>query len=300
MKKSIIYLILFFISFHALAQELNCDVKIIPPRIMISGPEVFQTMERAIEEFLNGRKWSKDQWQQDERIPCTIQITIEKQNSQRDFEGTIQIGSSRPVYNTDYKTPLVSINDRNLTFQFQENTQLQWSPDQHRDNLSSVLAFYALYIIASDYDSFSLEGGTDNFLICQTIVTNAQNAPESGWRASGEKGQQNRYWLIENILTETFSPLREANYNYHRQGLDKMYTERVTATNNIIDALNGLNNIHKIKPSSYNMQVFYYAKADEIVNIFKPLPDEQKAPIAELCKRLDPGNIAKYDRILQK
>jgi hypothetical protein len=267
---------------------------------MISGPEVFQTMERAMEEFLNGRKWSKDQWQQEERIPCTIQITIEKQNSQRDFEGTIQIGSSRPVYNTDYKTPLVSVNDRSLTFQFQENTQLQWSPDQHRDNLSSILAFYALYIIASDYDSFSLEGGTDYFLICQTIVTNAQNAPEPGWRSSGEKGQQNRYWLIENILTETFSPLREANYNYHRQGLDKMYTERATATKNIIDAMNGLNSIHKIKPSSYNLQVFFYAKGDEIVNIFKPLPDEQKTPIAELCKRLDPGNIAKYDRIIQK
>jgi hypothetical protein len=195
---------------------------------------------------------------------------------------------------------LVSINDRNLSFQFQENTQLQWSPDQHRDNLSSVLAFYALYVIGSDYDSFALEGGTDYFLICQTIVTNAQNAPEPGWRASGEKGQQNRYWLIENILTETFSPLREANYKYHRQGLDKMYTERATATQNIEDALNGLNDIHKIKPSSYNMQVFYYAKSDEIVNIFKPLPEERKTPIAELCKRLDPGNIAKYDRILQK
>ncbi|MFM7770860.1 MAG: DUF4835 family protein [Bacteroidota bacterium] len=279
------------------AQELNCNVTVIKPQVMISGPEVFQTMERTIEEFVNGRKWSKDSWNQEERIPCTIQITIEQQVNQRQFKGTIQVGSSRPVYNSDYKTPLVSVNDRDFEFTFQENSQIQWSNDQHRDNLSSVLAFYANYILAMDYDSFALEGGTDYFLLCQTIISNAQNAPESGWR-SNEKGQQNRYWLIENILTQQFSPMREANYLYHRQGLDKMYTERATGLKNVSDALLLLNNVHKVKPSSYNMQVLFYAKADEVVSIFKPLKSEQKNPIADLCKRIDPGNISKYEKIL--
>jgi len=298
MRKIIGFVVLALMSTFSWAQELNCDVKIIPPRVMISGPEVFQTMERTLEEFINGRKWSKDNWQTNERIPCTIQINIESQETARDFRATIQVGASRPVYNSDYKTPIVSVNDRDFTFSFQENTQIQWSQDQHRDNLSSVIAYYALFILGNYYDSFAMEGGTDYFLLCQTIVTNAQSAPEPGWRSS-DKGQQNRYWLVENIITQTFRPLRQAMYDYHRNGLDKMYTERATATANISNALTGLNEIHKIKPSSYNMQIWFYAKADEVVNIYKPLPLEQKQSVVELCKRVDPGNIAKYDKILQ-
>jgi len=297
MKFRLLFLFTCFQSF-VFAQELNCNVTVIKPQVMVSGPEVFQAMERTIEEFINGRKWSKDTWTQDERIPCTMQITIEQQVNQRQFKGSIQVGSSRPVYNSDYKTPLVSVNDRDFEFTFQENSQIQWSNDQHRDNLSSVLAFYAYYLLGMDYDSFSKEGGTDYFLTCQTIISNAQNAPESGWR-SNEKGQQNRYWLIENILTQQFSPMREANYMYHRQGLDKMYTERATGLKNVADALMLLNNVHKVKPSSYNMQVFFYAKADEVVSIFKPLKPDQKNAVVDLCKRIDPGNIAKYEKIIQ-
>jgi hypothetical protein len=117
---------------------------------------------------------------------------------------------------------MLSINDKNFEFSYQDNSTLQWSQDQHRDNLTSVLAYYANLILAMDYDSFSLEGGTDYYLMCQTIVNNAQNAPEEGWKAS-QKGQQNRYWIIENILSQSFKPLREALYNYHRQGLDVLY-----------------------------------------------------------------------------
>lgn len=279
------------------AQELNCNVTIIQPQVILADPQIFQTMEIAIEEFLNNRRWSKDDWAQSERIDCNMQITVESQPSQRQFKGSIQIGSSRPVYNSDYKTPVININDRDLEFSFNENTQIVWSVDQHRDNLSSILAFYANLILAADYDSFSPEGGTDHYLICQTIVSNAQNAAEPGWKAN-ERGQQNRYWLIENIVTQTFKPLRDCLYKYHRQGMDKMFTEPLVARKNMSDALLDLNNIHKIKPSSYNMQVFFYAKSDEIIHIFKPLPVPEKQPVYEIIKKLDPGNIVKYDKMM--
>lgn len=266
---------------------------------MISGPEIFKTMETTIEEFINNRKWTKDTWGNEERIQCTMQITIENQKNQREFEANIQVGSSRPVYNSDYKTPVLSINDRDFDFTFQENTQIQWSNDQHRDNLSSIIAFYANLILAMDYDTFSMEGGTEFYSTCQTIISNAQTAPESGWRANDKGQPQNRFWIIENILTQTFKPMRECLYNYHRNGMDKLYTEMTTARTNMADALQGLRNIHKIKPSSYNMQIFFYAKADEISNIFKPTEVAEKQPIVDLCKLIDPGNITKYDKIMQ-
>lgn len=287
---------LFFVS-QSYGQELNCNVTIIQPQVILADPQIFQTMEVAIEEFINNRKWSKDDWAQNERIDCNMQITVESQPSQRQFKGSIQIGSSRPVYNSDYKTPLVNINDRDFEFSFNENTQIVWSIDQHRDNLSSVLAFYANWIIANDYDSFSLEGGTEHFLICQTIVSNAQNAAEPGWKAN-ERGQQNRYWLVENIVTQTFKPLRDCMYYYHRQGMDKMFTEPLKARKAMSDAVVSLESIHRIKPSSYNMQVYFYAKSDEIISIYKPLQVPEKQPVYEVIKRLDPGNIVKYDKMM--
>ncbi|MFN8864826.1 MAG: DUF4835 family protein, partial [Flavobacteriales bacterium] len=227
-----------------------------------------------------------------------MQITIEQQINQRQFKGSLQVGSSRPVYNSNYKTPVVSLNDRDFEFTFQENTLIQWSVDQHRDNLSSVLAYYANLILAMDYDTFALEGGTDHYVICQTIVSNAQNAAEPGWR-SNERGQQNRYWLIENIVTQTFKPVRDCLYYYHRQGMDKLYTELPIARQQMADALKLLESVHRIKPSSYNMQVFFYAKGDEIVNLYTPLKKEDKQMVYDLCKLLDPGNIQRYEKIMQ-
>jgi hypothetical protein len=280
------------------AQELNATVNVLIPQQVISPPEFFNSMKSTITEFLNGRKWSKDTWQNNERIQCTFQITIEQQVDNRSFKGSLQVTSSRPVYNSDYKTSLLNINDRDFEFVFQENTMIQWSNDQHRDNLSSVLAFYANLILAMDYDSFAMEGGTDHYLTCQAIINNAQNAAEPGWR-SNEKGRQNRFWFIENILSQSFKPIREFLYNYHRKGLDKLYLDQAAAIASMSAALDGLNDVHRIKPSSYNMQVLFYAKSDEIVNIYKPRSIDDKKQVVENCKLLDPGNISKYERILQ-
>jgi hypothetical protein len=298
MKRIFALLIGMYAVVAANAQELNATVNVLIPQQVISPPEFFNSMKSTITEFLNGRKWSKDTWQNSERIQCTFQITIEQQVDNRSFKGSLQVTSSRPVYNSDYKTSLLNINDRDFEFVFQENTMIQWSNDQHRDNLSSVLAFYANLILAMDYDSFAMEGGTDHYLTCQAIINNAQNAAEPGWR-SNEKGRQNRFWFIENILSQSFRPIREFLYNYHRKGLDKLYLDQAAAIASMSAALDGLNDVHRIKPSSYNMQVLFYAKSDEIVNIYKPRSIDDKKQVVENCKLLDPGNISKYERILQ-
>jgi len=298
MKRIFALLIGMYAVVAANAQELNATVNVLIPQQVISPPEFFNSMKSTITEFLNGRKWSKDTWQNSERIQCTFQITIEQQVDNRSFKGSLQVTSSRPVYNSDYKTSLLNINDRDFEFVFQENTMIQWSNDQHRDNLSSVLAFYANLILAMDYDSFAMEGGTDHYLTCQAIINNAQNAAEPGWR-SNEKGRQNRFWFIENILSQSFKPIREFLYNYHRKGLDKLYLDQAAAIAAMSAAIDGLNDVHRIKPSSYNMQVLFYAKSDEIVNIYKPRTIDDKKQVVENCKLLDPGNISKYERILQ-
>jgi hypothetical protein len=280
------------------AQELNCSVNVLLPQQVTSPPSLFETMEKTIADFMNSRKWTKDTYANEERIDCSLQITIEQQMDARTFKTSLQVSSSRPVYNSNYKTPILNLNDRDFQFSFQENTLIQWGADQHRDNLSSTLAYYAHLIIGLDNDSFSMEGGTEQLLVCQTIVTNAQTAPEAGW-SSSIQNKQNRYHLIENLLTQTFKPIRECLYRYHRHGMDKMYMDAAAARATMTEALLNLKNVHKIKPSSYNMQIFFYAKSDEIVNIYKPTKADERQIVIDLCKLIDPGNITKYDKMAQ-
>jgi len=257
-NRIILTFLITFSSFQLFSQELNCEVNIIAPQIANVELSRLENIESAIQEFMNGRRWTNDNFNIEERIECSFQLTISEAPTQTSFRGTLQIQSSRPVYNADYKTPIFAVNDNDISFSFADNQLLQWSIDQHRDNISSLLAFYAYMIIGMDYDTFSPKGGTDYFLKAQTIVANAQNSGESGWKAS--EGQRNRFWLTENILSQTFEPLRNCLYTYHRQGVDKLYSDPESARGVMGEALMQLRDVHKVRPSSYNIQLFFCCK----------------------------------------
>ncbi|MCH2198674.1 MAG: DUF4835 family protein [Flavobacteriales bacterium] len=278
------------------AQELNCQVQVQAPQVNNVDPSRFQTLEESVRDFMNSRKWTNDYFELEERIECNILITINSAANQNSFSGSIQIQSSRPVYNSDYKAPVFTVNDGDFAFTFLDNALIQFSIDQHRDNLSSTLAYYAYMIIGMDYDTFSPEGGTEHFLKAQTIVANAQNAGDAGWKAS--EGQRNRYWLVENILSQTFRPLRACLYKYHRDGFDKLYSDPDGGRKAISDAIIDMRNIHRIKPSSYNVQLFFAAKNVELVKLFEIAPDPEIQRILPVLKELDPGNISRYEQAL--
>jgi hypothetical protein len=278
------------------AQELNCTVNVIAPQISNLEATVIESLESSIREFINGRRWTSDDFRMEERIECTMQLTITEAVNPTNFKGNLQIQSSRPVYNSDYKTSMFFVNDGDFEFVWDGSSVIQFMPDQFRDNLSSVLAFYAYMILGMDYDSMGLEGGTDQFLKAQTIVANAQNAPQAGWKAS--QSQQNRYWLVENMLSQTFRPVRSCIYHYHRLGMDRLYDDVDKARMTIADALIEMRQTHRIRPSSYNLQLFFLAKSDEILKVFGPAPEPEKTRLLPVLKQMDPGNISKYDSIL--
>ena len=208
----------------------------------------------------------------------------------------MQVQSSRPVFNSDYNTPVLLVNDGDIQFEWLDNSTILFNPGQHRDNLSSLLAYYAYIILGMDYDTFSLEGGTPHFLQAQAIVANAQNAGERGWKAS--QGKQNRYWLVENHLSQTFRPVRICLYNYHRKGLDVLFQDVEGGRLTIAESLIDMRSTNRIRPGSYNIQVFFLSKSDEIINIFSPAPDAERGRLLPILKQLDPGNIQSYDQNL--
>lgn len=294
MKSFLISFFTFLLFLSGNSQELNCNVQVLTPQIQ-GDKKIYETLQNGIFEFMNNTKWTKDNFQNDERIPLTLIITINERVSD-EFKATMQVQSSRTAYRSSYNSVLFNHNETDFTFRYLEFQPLEFSENTNMSNLTSVLAFYAYMAIGIDYDSFSPEGGTQYFRRAQTIVANAQNAPEKGWKAF--EGSKNRYWLVENATNETFAPLRECFYRYHRFGLDIMHQDVVEGRKAILDAIELLRKVHKDKPGSFNLQIFFNAKSDEIVNIFsKAFPDE-KSKVVNILNEIDPANSIKYAKIL--
>lgn len=301
MHKLLTILILSVLTFHSIAQELNCQVSVInSPQLQVSATdiEVLKDLESNIYEFINTTRWTKDNYEIEERINCNILITITDKSGNDGFSGKIQIQSSRPVFNSSYNTTLFNFVDSDFTIVYLRNTSLIFSLEQYRNNLTSILAFYAYMILAHDYDSFSLEGGTDYFVKAQSIANLAKNSGDLGWKPS-VGNRKNRYWLVENALQAMFKPLRQAMYKYHRQGLDIMYSDINNGRKEVLASLKLLDKVQRARPGSINLQIFLSSKTDELVSLFSQAEMSEKNTAVNLLKRLDPASSSKYQEILK-
>ena len=300
MKKSLFLLFISFLSFSFFGQELNCKVDVMSDaKVVLSSTdkEIIEQMKQAMNDFMNNTKWTKDKFTTEERINCVLQFQITGIPSPGVFIGTIQVQCSRPIFNSSYNTTLLNIADQDVTIPFERNTVLLYTPNQFRDNLTSVLAYYAYLVLGMDYDSFSLKGGSSYFVEAQQIVTNAQSSGFPGWM-SNETSKKNRYWIIDNVQQQLFEPLRECNYEYHRKGLDKLYENKDEAKKAMFVALDKLSKISSSRPSSINVTNFVQSKSLEIKNLYFDAPQQEKTDMVNLLKKLDPVNASKYQEIL--
>lgn len=289
-------LFLFLLSKISFSQELNCKVQVLSQQIVGTDKRVFETLQSAIFEFMNNKKWTTDAFKNIERIDCSILINITERPAIDQFKGTFQIQARRPVFKSSYNSVLLNNNDNDFSFSYLENQPLEFTENSHLSNLTSVLAFYAYFIIGLDYDSFALNGGTPYLQKALNIVNTAQSSSDVGWKAFD--GNKNRYWLINNMLDASFVPLRECTYKYHRLGLDVMTDNQEVGRDAISESLEGLKKVHEIKPLSFSVQVFFNAKADEIVNIYSNASNAEKGKLITLLNEIDPTNSNKYQKII--
>ncbi len=293
-----IHLVIFIILFSTIAktQELNCRVQVVSQSIQGTNKRVFDALQLAIFEFVNNTKWTGHVYRNEERIECNILINLTKRISNDEFSGTMQIQSSRPVFDASYKTPLLNYKDNDLKIAFSEQDIIEFSENSFTSNLASILAYYTYIIIGLDYDTFSLEGGTKFFQKAEAIVNNAQNANESGWKAF--ESTKNRYWLVQALLDNTYLPLRHCMYEYHRLGLDKMSNKVDEGRSKIAESIKQLKSVHREKPNSFLMQVFFDAKADEIVSIFSESNRDEANRVYSTLKEVNNANTSKYASII--
>ena len=297
MYRKIIYSLFFsIILINSRAQELNCQVIINTSQIQGSAnKQIFDQLQKSIFDFVNNRKWSNDIFGSQEKINCTFQIIINKSLGSDEYSASIQVESARPIYKSAYSSTIFNFQDDDFQFKFQQFSQLEFNENTFQNNLTSVLAYYAYVVLANDYDSFSPLGGTQYWQKAQQIVNNAQSANESGWVSS--QSQRNRYWLVENTLQPVFKGLRDCMYEYNKNGLDIMFDKTDEGRAAILKSLDLLMPVYKSRPASFNMQLFFNAKADELVNIFKGASPEEKNKIMELLSTLDPSRTNKYSKI---
>ncbi|HQI45648.1 MAG TPA: DUF4835 family protein [Bacteroidales bacterium] len=282
----------------AYTQELNCIVSVNTQQIQSSDKKIYETLQASIYEFMNSKKWTNYTYETEEKIECTIMLTISSKEADQ-FKGTLQVQSRRPIYKSAYNSVLLNMIDKDIQFNYIEYQPLDYNEGTFTSNLTSLLAYYANLIIGYDFDSYQLLGGNPYFEKAQSIITSAQSTADPGWKGYESSSQKNRYWLIENLLNNVYSPVREAVYNYHRKGLDMLIDNAVTGKAAITASFDKLKTVHENKPGSYLMQLFFIAKTDEILNIFtnNTISTTDKTKVVDICKKIDPTNSNKYNQI---
>lgn len=286
----------FFVFSQVLSQELNCKVLVNDERAQTSDRQVFRDMEQAFTRFLNDRKWTTDTYAPEERIDCSIVITIENMPAVGSFNATVQIQSSRPVYNTNYSSLIFNFADRDWQFQYVESTPLDFGDNVFTSNLTSMLAFYAYVIIGLDNDTFSEFGGEVQFKKALDIVNLAQQSDATGWQAF--QSNRNRYWLSENLTNQDLRLIRKGLYTYHRLALDQFEQNQDESRKLIVNILKDIQTADRYIPNSILKISFFDAKRAELARIFEQGNPATKREAYNLLVALNPGNTEIYQSII--
>ena len=292
MRKVVIFIFLIGVS-YAQAQELNCSVKVNSERITVANQQIFKTLETSLNEFVNKYKWSNRDFKNNERIDCSMFINVSEFNNNV-FTATIQVQAARPIFNSTYSTPILNINDKDFSFRYVEFENLFFNPNSFDSNLISVVAFYAYMILAVDADSFEYLGGNEYLEIAQNIVAVSQSGGK-GWSQSD--GLQNRFFLVNDMLSNTFDPIRLAFYEYHTKGLDLMADDLTRGKEGVKSAILILSKINSVRPNAYLTRVFFDTKSDEILSIFTGGPKVEIKDLVDNLNRVSPLNASNWSKI---
>ena len=303
MKRHFATLITFIcclLSFHTLqAQELQCDVRVSSAKIPGSDKTIYQNLQTSLFEFINNTKFTEINFRQAEKIECSILVDmLTRENN--NFTAEINVALRRPVYKTNYSTPLFNYIDRKFFFEYTDGQTLDFNPSTYISNITSTIGFYVYVMLGLDFDSFSPNGGDPFFAIAETIA-NAAPQPQdvgadNGWSSSG---RQNRHAIISDINNATYQPLRQFLYDYHRTGLDVMAEHPDQGREAILGAISNLRAVYDRNPMCYFLQLIIESKRDEIIQVFSQGEMKIRTEAANILKAIDPSQSSRYDEMLQ-
>jgi hypothetical protein len=295
MRKLGFFLLLFFSISLLKSQELNCLITVNYNQVQGSNTQVFKTLEKSLTEFVNQTKWTTKEVKPEERIDCAFTIIISSRASNT-FKATLQVQSSRPVYDSSYASPILNLKDNDFNFKYNEFDPLIYNRNSFDSNLISTIVFYANIILGADADTFKKNGGEVYLKEAQNVMLQAQQSGLASWQ--NVVGKQNRFLLIDNLLSPKLSPYRAATYTYHRLGLDVFSSNKKKGKQTIENAILSLESIYNKTVGNYLIRLFFDAKSDEIVNMYSdgPVTNSQKR-LTQMVKKISPNNNSKWKNI---
>ena len=290
--RRLVILVAFFISIHVSSQELNCTLVVNAQQTGNENVQVFKTLEKQLNEFVNNTRWTNKTFKTQERIECSMVITIQDYQSDM-FQGSIQVQSARPVHNSFYASSVYNFNDKDFNFKYLEYQNLNFNSTQFESNLVSVIAFHVYMILGMDADTFELNGGDAYYKQARAIVNYSQQNNPVGWQPPSG-GDQTRSALISNVLSPTFKEFRTVLFAYHLQGLDLMADNVKEGKSGVATALTQLDALHSRRPNSFLLRVFFDAKADEITDVFSDGPGVNIANLVSTLSKIAPTYSRKW------
>ena len=297
--RKILILSAFLLIFGSVSgQEFICKIQILTPRIQGVDPSVFDAMKNSIFEFMNNRRWSDLNLTINERIECTMVITIDEAVQGGDqFAGSMNIVLQRPVYGTSYMSVLTNMVDENIRFSYVPFQSMDYSDNNFNDNLTSILAFYAYFLLGMELDTYAKYQGSQYYQKAQAVANTAQSSNIAGWQAF--ESQKNRALLVENMLNQTYQAQRDFLYDYHRLGLDLMSKDINGGRQEVGKTLSYLKAVYELNRSLYSYQVLLEAKRQEIIDIFSEATPSEKIDMINIMKEIDPPNGSKYESVMK-
>lgn len=280
--------------FMVKAQELNCSLTIDARQTGQPNQQVFKTLESQLIELINNRQWTDKVYKTQERIDCNMSLIISRMDGE-DFTATLQVQSSRPVFDSTYDSPVYNFFDRQVSFQYKEFAPLNFNVNSFESNLVSVVAFHVYTMIGLDADTFEPNGGEPYFQIAKQIVNTASSENYKGWKAAD--GNQNRYQLNDALLSSVYREYHDAMYDYHRKGLDQMSTSPREGKQNVIAAIEILRGINDRRPNSFLLRTFFDAKTNEIQSVFSGGPSVDIVKLVESLNRMAPTKRTNWQAI---
>lgn len=295
MRKVFGLLIFLFLAFAINAQELNCLVTVNSDKISGSNRQIFKTLESSISEFINQKKWTNRTVKPEERINCAINIIVNTRNN-NNFEASIQIQSTRPVYGTTYSSPVLNTRDNDFTFKYNEFDPLIFNPTTFDSNLVSTIVYYVYIILGLDADTFALNGGQEELKQAQNVMLLAQQSGGSAW--ANQVGKQNRFTLIDDLLSEKMKNFRAVLYRYHRKGFDELTKDKAKGKQVVENELLQMRSLYNKTIGNGLIRLFFDAKADEIVSLYSEDPSTSNPErLVETLQRISPTNNNKWRKI---
>ena len=294
MKNNFLVFLFILLSQSGFSQELNCKVVVDYSKISTSNPQVYKTLEKTLTDFVNKTNWTEKNYKPNEKINCSLFISVTNLLDNQ-FEASIQVQSSRPIYNSIYASPVLNINDKDFNFQYTEFENLVYNPNSFDSNLTAVIAFYCQVIIGVDAETFLLDSGNTNFDTALNICNLGATSSNKGW--SQNEKSQNRYFLINDLVSASFKPYREAMNCYHLKGLDLMQSDLKSAKEGVKSAVAIMKNVYTVRPNAFLLRIFTDAKSDEIISVFSGGPSVIVDDLVSNLNRISPTNGSKWAQI---